>query len=274
MQNRLFVTHKPEGKVCNRYLNEIKRRYNTKKAGFSGTLDPFASGCLIVAFGQYTKLFRFLKKTPKRYKATLWIGAVSPTLDTEKIEEVIEMAPFHPDTIKLITENLVGKVTYVPPKYSAKKIDGKRAYELARKDEAFEMKTCEMEIYELKVLGYEHPYLSFEVSVSEGAYVRSIGELICEKLRFPGALSALERLNEGAFYFDEEKALDPLVYIDAAPNEYLGDPLNVRDGKVLSKDDFKIKDEGRYYFVVGQEFSIVDIEGDEVIYQLNRMELC
>lgn len=274
MNNRIFVTNKPEGKVCNRYLGEIKRKYGVKKAGFSGTLDPFASGCLIVAFGQFTKLFRFLKKTPKRYRATLWIGAVSPTLDTEKIEEVIEMAPFHPDTIKIITENLVGKVTYTPPKYSAKKIDGKRAYELARKDEEFEMKTCEMDIYELDVIKYEHPYLTFEVSVSEGAYVRSIGELICEKLRFPGALSALERLNEGEFHFDEEKALDPLAYIDALPNEYLGDPLDVRDGKTLNKEDFKVTDVGRYYFVNNGSFSIVDIEDEEVIYQLNRMELC
>ena len=274
MTNRLFVVNKPKDKVSNRYLGEIKRKYGVKKAGFSGTLDPFASGCLIVAFGQYTKLFRFLKKTPKRYRATLWIGAVSPTLDTEKIEEVIEMAPFHPDSIKLIIENLKGKHTYVPPKYSAKKIDGKRAYDLARKDEEFELAKTQMEIYDIHVVGYEHPYLTFEVSVSEGAYVRSIGEMISEKLRYPGALNSLERLNEGEFFYDDEKELNPFKYIDAHENEYLGDPLHVRDGKALKKEDFKNQNEGRYYFTCNDEFSIIDIAQDEVVYQLNRIKLC
>ncbi|NOX15711.1 MAG: tRNA pseudouridine(55) synthase TruB, partial [Epsilonproteobacteria bacterium] len=90
--NRIFVANKPKGISSNFFLKKIKRRYDIKKAGFSGTLDPFASGVLIVAFGQFTKLFRFLDKTPKRYIATLWIGASSPTLDIEKIENVKTIA--------------------------------------------------------------------------------------------------------------------------------------------------------------------------------------
>ena len=80
--NRLFVAYKPKGMVSNHFLSRLKRKYSDKKAGFSGTLDPFAQGVLIVAFGQFTKLFRFLKKAPKRYRATLWLGAYSPTLDS------------------------------------------------------------------------------------------------------------------------------------------------------------------------------------------------
>ena len=83
--NRLFVIDKPKNISSNFYLKRIKWKYKVKKAGFSGTLDPFANGCLITAFGQYTKLFRFLKKTPKIYRATLWLGADSETLDIEKI---------------------------------------------------------------------------------------------------------------------------------------------------------------------------------------------
>ena len=86
--NRLFVVNKPLFISSNQYLGKIKKRYKNKKAGFSGTLDPFAKGCLIVAFGQYTKLFQFLKKTPKKYKATLFLGAYSETLDIEKISKV------------------------------------------------------------------------------------------------------------------------------------------------------------------------------------------
>ena len=79
--NKLIVVKKPMFRSSNSYLNEIKREYRNKKAGFSGTLDPFACGCLIVAFGQYSKLFRYLKKTPKTYRAVIWLGASSESLD-------------------------------------------------------------------------------------------------------------------------------------------------------------------------------------------------
>ena len=75
-------------------MGYVKRKYNTKKVGFSGTLDPFATGCLIVATGQYTKLFQYLNKTPKSYKATLWLGANSPSLDIEKIDSLKEVEAF------------------------------------------------------------------------------------------------------------------------------------------------------------------------------------
>ena len=83
--NKLFVVNKPLHISSNFYLRKIKRKYKTKKAGFSGTLDPFACGCLIVGFGQYTKLFQFLKKTPKTYRTTIWLGATSNSLDNENI---------------------------------------------------------------------------------------------------------------------------------------------------------------------------------------------
>jgi len=137
--NRLFVANKPKGISSNFFLKKIKRRYGVKKAGFSGTLDPFASGVLIIAFGQFTKLFRFLNKAPKRYIATLWIGASSPTLDIEKIENVKGIAPFSMDSINIIAKSFLGEIKYLPPRYSAKRINGKRAYDLARDGEEFEL---------------------------------------------------------------------------------------------------------------------------------------
>jgi len=92
--NRLFVAYKPSGIGSNKYLYTLKNKYKNKKAGFAGTLDPFAKGVLLVGFGSHTKLFRFLNKTPKTYKATLWLGAKSDTLDTEMIEEVAIMPSF------------------------------------------------------------------------------------------------------------------------------------------------------------------------------------
>ena len=86
--NKIFVAFKPAEMSSNAFLGQIKKRYKNKKAGYSGTLDPFAKGVLIVAFGQYTKLFRFLKKTPKTYQATLWLGVKSLSLDNKNIQEI------------------------------------------------------------------------------------------------------------------------------------------------------------------------------------------
>jgi len=272
--HRLFVAHKPPNLSSNHFLSRLKRKYGVKKAGFSGTLDPFASGCLIVAFGTYTKLFQFLNKTPKRYRATLWVGAKSESLDSERIESVETMLPFHPDSLALIFQNLVGKHVYVPPKFSAKKIDGKRAYALAREDKEVVLAPVEMEIYEATLVQYCHPFMTFEVCVSEGAYVRSIGQMISAKLGFEGALSALERLSEGVFSYENEHTLDPLEVIDLPFNTYNPGEADFLDGKVLTKEGFVHQEEGRYLVVFETFFSIIDITPEGVVYQLNRMERC
>ncbi|MBD3798417.1 MAG: tRNA pseudouridine(55) synthase TruB, partial [Epsilonproteobacteria bacterium] len=197
--NRLFVAYKPARISSNQLLGRLKRRYGVKKAGYSGTLDPFAKGVLIVAFGNHGRLFRFLNKTPKRYRATLWLGAYSPTLDIEKIETIDHVAPVSEEEICNACTSLIGELTYLPPKYSAKKIDGRRAYELAREGKEVDMRAITSTIYDLSLIHYCHPFITFEATVSEGSYIRSIGEIIAHRLGCNGSLSALERLNEGQF---------------------------------------------------------------------------
>lgn len=270
----LFVAYKESNQTSSRCLSALKRKYGVKKAGFSGILDPFASGVLVVAFGQYTKLFRFLSKTPKRYRATLWLGASSPTLDSEGITHVQTMMPFHLDSIKLIFGQLIGEHTYIPPSFSAKKIDGKRAYALARAGKEVELSPIKMQIFDATLLHYCHPFITFEVSVSEGAYVRSIGQIISQKLGFCGALSALERLSEGRFYFENEKPLDPLEYIDLPRNQYLGEDEDIALGRKLAVESFTCKQLGTYVLEYPHFFSIIEITLEGVIYHLNRMERC
>lgn len=271
--NRLFVAYKPAGMVSNHFLSRLKRKYNDKKAGFSGTLDPFAKGVLIIAFGQYTKLFRFLKKAPKTYRATVWVGAYSPTLDSEKIERVEEMMPFHPDSIKIVLQSIVGDITYLPPKYSAKRVEGVRAYTLARKEEVFELGSITTHVYACHLVHYAHPFLTFDITLSEGGYVRSMGALIAQKLGFEGCLSALERLNEGAFVYDNERSLNPLDYLDVADNRYLNKPENILLGRKLRKEDFEIQEIGLYKIVIDEMLSIVQISENEVEYVLNTISL-
>ncbi len=208
--NKLLVVDKPMFISSNAFLNRIKRQYKNKKAGFSGTLDPFAKGCLIVAFGQYAKLFKYMSKTPKRYKAVIWLGAESSSLDIENIISIKKEDKVNTEDILSVLNTMKGQIKYIPPKFCAKKIDGKRAYDLARSGDEVRLKETVMNIYDIKLIRYNYPFITFEASVSEGSYIRSLAQLILEKLQRVGTLSYLERLNEGKFFYENQKDLNPL----------------------------------------------------------------
>ena len=269
--NRLFVVNKPIFRTSNGYMGYVKRKYGTKKVGFSGTLDPFATGCLIVATGQYTKLFQYLNKTPKSYKATLWLGANSPSLDIEKIDSIKDVISFDEETIKETLASLQGELTYYPPKFCAKKINGKRAYELARAGIEVDLKTITSTIYDIKLINYNHPFVHFEAKVSEGTYIRSLGALIADKLGVDGTLSSLYRIHEGQFYYDNEKALDPFTHLALTSNVYTGDETFMELGKKLDVAYFEVQDNGVYLIETSQFFSIIEIINNEVKYRFNRI---
>lgn len=271
--NRLFVVRKPVFISSNFYLNRIKRKYGTKKAGFSGTLDPFACGALIVAFGQYSKLFRFLKKTPKSYRATLFVGARSDSLDNENIYEINETSKLKVEDIKKQLQSLVGTLEYLPPKYSAKKIDGQRAYNFARDGIEFDMKKITSQVYGAKFINYSHPFITIELTVSEGSYIRSMAQILLQRLGEVGTLSYLERLHEGQFYFDGEKALNPLEYLDLPLNNYTGSKEWFDLGKKLNIEYFDAKEDGEYLIVFDTFFSVIGIKDNEPKYILNKVLL-
>lgn len=271
--NKLIVVKKPIFRSSNSYLNEIKRKYRNKKAGFSGTLDPFACGCLIVAFGQYSKLFNFLKKTPKTYRAVVWLGTTSESLDIENIISINSEKRVDEKLLKEEIKNLIGIHEYYPPKFSAKKIDGKRAYDLARKGEEVEMKKTKMEIFDTKFISYRHPFITFESTVSEGSYIRSLAQILLNRLNRVGTLSFLERLNEGEFRFENEKELNPLEYLDLKENSYYGDKSYFENGKKVQKSYFRNQENGEYLIRFDDFFSIIQIEDEEVRYLLNKVKL-
>ena len=252
-------------------MGYVKRKYNTKKVGFSGTLDPFATGCLIVATGQYTKLFQYLNKTPKSYKATLWLGANSPSLDIEKIDSLKEVQHFSKDEIEKALLSLKGELTYYPPKFCAKKINGKRAYELAREGKEVNLKTITSTIYDIRLINYNFPFVHFEAKVSEGTYIRSLGALIADKLQVDATLSSLHRINEGQFLYNNEKALNPFTHLALESNKYLGDEEYMELGKKLTLEYFETKKDGIYLLETANFFSIIEILNEEVKYRFNRI---
>ncbi|MBT5936003.1 tRNA pseudouridine(55) synthase TruB [Sulfurimonas sp.] len=270
--NLLFVAYKPTDTSSNRFLSSLKRKYDNKKAGFTGTLDPFAKGVLIIGFGVYTKLFRFLDKTPKSYRATLWLGANSDSLDTEMIENVDIIKEITEEEVLKCIKSLEGELEYEPPIFSAKRINGKRAYDLARAGVEFSLNKINSTIYEAKLIHYRHPFVTFETTVSEGTYVRSLGRIIAQNLGVEhGSLSSLERLNEGSFRYDNEKPLDIKKSLNIPMNYYLGDEDNIRYGRVLALEDFKIKENGTYWLDNGDNISVIRLIDNQVKYELGRI---
>ena len=273
--NRLFVAYKPSGISSNFFLSKLKRKYKNKKAGFSGTLDPFAKGVLLVGFGSHTKLFRFLDKTPKKYRATLWLGAKSDSLDTEMIEDVATLPPLSQKDVQHVLKSLEGSLEYEPPIFSAKQINGKRAYDLARAGVAFTLNKINSTIYETKLIHYCHPFVTFEATVSEGTYIRSLGRIIAQRLDVEyGSLSALERLNEGQFFYEQEKSLDIKKSLNIPLNSYTGSQENIKYGRVLALDDLQEQEEGTYWLDNGDNISIISIKNREVKYELGRIYTC
>lgn len=270
--NKLFVAYKPTGISSNFFLTKLKRKYQTKKAGFSGTLDPFAKGVLLIGIGSYTKLFRFLDKTPKKYRATLWLGAKSDSLDTELIENVEILKELNQEEVLHVVKSLEGELEYEPPIFSAKKIDGQRAYDLARAGKEFTLNKINSTIYETKLISYCHPFVTFEATVSEGTYIRSLGLIITNRLGVTfGSLSALERLSEGVFRYNNEEFLDVRKSLNMPENFYTGDSDNLKYGRVLALEDLEIKKDGYYWLDGGESIAIINVVESEVKYELGRI---
>jgi len=270
--NSIFVIKKPMFVSSNKYLQTIKKKYSFTKVGFSGILDYFACGTLICASGQFTKLFLHLKKTPKVYRGVIWLGATSDSLDIENILSIKEHKQLDKNLIIKEIKNLIGELSYTPSKYSAKKINGKKAYELARDNKEVVLKSITSVVYDAKLISYNHPYINFEISVSEGSYIRNIAQILLSSLNACGTLSYLERLSEGEFCFDNEKSLNIFDYLDMDQNFYLSDYSNIKLGKKLFIEEFKTQQEGSYYLKDNEAFCIINIKNNKASYVLNNIK--
>ena len=190
------------------------RRYLSQKAGkkikvgHTGTLDPFATGLLILLSGKATKLSNQFLKLDKWYEATLCLGKTSTTGDPEgAITELnVDKQPSYSDIEKILPDFL-GNIKQTVPIFSAVKINGKRAYQLARQGQKVEMPTREIEIYELEVLSYHFPELVIRTHVSSGTYIRTLGEDLGQALGVGAYLTALRRTKVGNFNLNNAKSL-------------------------------------------------------------------
>jgi tRNA pseudouridine55 synthase len=212
--NKPLAVYKPKGPSSNQYLNRIRSLLNTKKIGHAGTLDPLASGVLVIGIGrEATKQLSSLIKTDKEYIAEIKFGQCSTTMDEEGEKEIkCEKKPekFNLGIIKKELEKFIGEIKQMPPKYSALKINGQSAYKLARKGKDFDLKARIVNIYNIEVLKYEWPYLKSKVHCGSGVYIRSLAHDLGASLQVGAYLSNLERTRVGDFTIHNTISLDDL----------------------------------------------------------------
>ena len=209
--NGVLLLDKPVGFSSNDALIKAKRVLNAKKAGHTGTLDPFATGLLPLCFGEATKFSQDLLESDKTYLATVHLGITTTTGDTEG--EAVETKPVDVtlDQIEAALARYRGPILQTPPMYSALKRDGKALYEYAREGIVLEREARPVTIHALTLVAYDAPFLKIAVTCSKGTYVRVLGEDIGAALGCGAHLNALRRTEVGPLTVEGMITLDDLL---------------------------------------------------------------
>ncbi len=172
----------------------VQRLARPEKAGHAGTLDPLATGVLIVCVGQATRLIGYVQRMPKHYVGTFLLGRRSPTEDIDGDVELLSGPPVPAlEQLEAAARQFVGRTQQRPPAYSALKVAGRRSYDLARRGEDVQLQPRPIEVYSLAVTRYEYPELVLEIECSGGTYIRSLGRDLAETLGTSAVMSALVR---------------------------------------------------------------------------------
>lgn len=202
--NGFLLLDKKTGLNSFKLVVALRKIAGQKRVGFAGTLDPLATGLMILALGEYTKLLPYLEKADKKYEVKIELGKESDTFDSDGEITVINgyLEPTLEDVEKILKEKFLGKIIQIPPRFSAIKIGGKRAYDMARKGEKFEMKEREVEIFSIEVLEYDFPFLRLQIHCSSGTYIRSIAHDLGGILGCGGMVVELRRTAIGGADFD------------------------------------------------------------------------
>lgn len=187
----------------------VKRLARGAKVGHAGTLDPLATGVLVVCVGAATRLIDYVQRPPKRYTGTFLLGRTSPTEDIEGEVTLLPDAvePTRAEIDAALPE-FVGRIQQRPPAFSALKVGGRRAYDLACRGQEVELAARPVEIHRLAVVDYHYPQLTLDIVCGSGTYIRSLGRDLAERLRSGAVMSALVRTAVGGFTLEE--AIEPV----------------------------------------------------------------
>ena len=203
-EGALILLDKPLGKTSFQAVGFVRNVTKVKKVGHAGTLDPLATGLLIICTGKWTKKITNLQLMEKEYTGTFVLGATRPSFDMEtEINSTAEFEHLTETQILAATEQFKGIITQTPPIYSAIKVDGKRAYESARAGETLELKSREVEVSEFEITRVALPEVDFRIVCSKGTYIRTIANDFGAALGCGAYLSALRRTRIGDYRIED-----------------------------------------------------------------------
>ena len=258
--DQIFLIDKPVGLTSREVCNKLQKKFHTKKVGHVGTLDPFASGLLIVGVNKATKSLAFFDESIKEYIATLVLGIKTDTGDnTGKVIKEETVKSFSIKEINEVLDLFKGKLKQVPPMTSAIRVNGVRLYDLAHQGQEINRDVRDIEVFDNKLIGFDkkNGILTLFFSVSKGTYIRTLCEDIAEKLGTIGHLSALDRVGVLPFKKDESDSLEDILNDRGNPhsvNEILS-----RFMDVISFDETKIDD------IKNGKIKYLDLDKDRVL---------
>lgn len=244
----ILLINKPAGYTSHDIVGIVRKKLHTKKVGHCGTLDPDATGVLVVCVNKATKAIQFLMSDTKVYRATLSLGKSTDTYDASgKILEEKEVGQILKAQVIDVLNSFLGKSKQKPPIYSAIKVNGKKLYEYARNGEEVEIKERDIEIMMIELIDFSNNEIVFDVKCSKGTYIRSLCVDIAKKLGYPGHMSHLERRQAGRFLITDCITLEQLENDDYSlhsiddslcgfPQLKLDDPTPVYHGKQIKSD--------------------------------------
>ena len=209
----IILINKPLNCTSHDVVNKVRKICHTKKVGHCGTLDPLASGVLVLCINKATKALQFITSEDKEYIATITLGKATDTYDLEG--KITSEKEYQNDlTLKQVEETIktfLGKQKQVPPIYSAIKVNGKKLYEYARNNEKVEIEPRDIEIYSLELLSFEKNEIKIRTHCSKGTYIRSLCVDIASALGYPGVMSSLIRTKSGHFALEDCITLEDLL---------------------------------------------------------------
>jgi tRNA pseudouridine55 synthase len=248
--------NKPTGWTSRDVVNRVHRFVRPAKAGHAGTLDPLATGVLIVAVGQATRLVEYAHRLPKSYRASFRLGCSSPSDDIDTEVELLDQSPVvSQQQVESGLKGFTGVIQQRPPAYSAIHVAGQRSYKLARRGEIVELQSRPVTIHSLRLVEYRYPDLLLDICCSSGTYVRALGRDLAKSVGTAAVMTALERTAIGSLEASSaididtlEAPIEPLLLpartlIDAISRILLsdGEIVELHHGRTIVRDEGRIK---------------------------------
>jgi len=269
--NGILLLDKPVGLTSNAALQKIKRLFNARKAGHTGSLDPLASGLLPLCLGEATKISAYLLNANKQYQAICKLGITTTTADAEgEVIESLDVPSLTTIAIEKVLENFVGEIEQIPPMHSALKQNGQPLYKLARQGIEVERASRLVTIYSLKLIKFEDNCLFLDVRCSKGTYIRTLSEDIGRSLGCGAHLAGLRRTATGPFEIQQAQSIEVLESIFEQGMEQLDAQLLPMERALEHIPVVNLTDNSAYYIKQGQAVLVPNAPTEGLVRLLNE----